>query len=376
MRFHGLATPRDIMEAKMLRTFRNKLISVEQATSIIENYKDGSFAMSVMGMLLYTNGDNLRGKSTRYPNGMVYHDGSAFFGVGCFAKEGGGKSHIVITSPQGENAIKMVENFIQEVRDRGITNQSIYIRHLYPKEYKKFLARGAESIDTDPWHPEAPEEDETFPNRVFDLDNILSFSSAGIEIKNFSQDPHHRDRNRNAYNRFTNFLRRNELKYVLKKYAYSEKDMAEAKQIVINFFNARRRRGDVVGSSPEDYFALIRQKPAGRNGKDYFAYKGYLVSTNGKEYPVSFSAGERLESNKIGLYSTITLRFDELFEQYEWNMRGFTAIAKYAWLRLFVELYTKGIRVVDAGGSETVGLDTQKLQLGGRPEKTHWVVCK
>ena len=123
-----MGTIRGRFEQGLLEMFGERIIPIESASSVIAQFKDGSFAMSQMGMTLYTNGYNLRGRSTQFPNGMIYFDGATIFGVGFFAKEGEKVGHLMIVSPRGGDMIAAVRGFINRVRARGLTAASVYIR--------------------------------------------------------------------------------------------------------------------------------------------------------------------------------------------------------------------------------------------------------
>ena len=151
------------------------------------------------------------------------------------------------------------------------------------------------------------------------------------------------------------------------------------KLIVTKYFQARTKRGGVLGSTPEDYFPIIFQRPSGINGKDYFAYIGGLKkeTSNGLDFdtPIMFFVGERLgPKNQAGLYATLSSRFEEDAVALGLPMEGYTALPQFCILEVMKKMFESGIEIVDIGGSETEGLDIQKKQLGGRPHKTSWVV--
>jgi hypothetical protein len=52
----------------------------------INRVKNGHFARSMLGIMLYTNGYNLRGTSSNYQNGLLFDDGENFFGIGIFKR--------------------------------------------------------------------------------------------------------------------------------------------------------------------------------------------------------------------------------------------------------------------------------------------------
>lgn len=372
-------TERDIFEAGITAIFKGQLYPVENSHEIIAKFKDGTFAMSELGLMLYTNGYNLRGISNKYPNGLVYYDGKNLFGIGYFAKEKEKTGHLHIVAPQGNRSLETVLKFIDEVRKSGLAHNSVYVRYLSETERDMYLDSGFLSIETDPWHPDAPEEDETFPNRRFLLDDVFEKNADGeIRIKNLKGENQRgfKKKNRLGYQRFENFLQRNELTVSIIPYHYSLAEVKQAKEVVIRYFDAKKKLGGLVGSTPEDYFSLLLKKPNGVNGEDYFSYLCLLTTVDGKTAPIAFFSGERLQNKKVALYATITMRFPEYLEKFLKDDKGFTAIPQYIWLSIFKDMWKKGISEVDVGGSETIGLDDQKRQLGGNPEKTYWVVKK
>lgn len=372
-------TDREIFESRIKNIFKDQIYPVEESSNIIARFKDGTFAMSEIGLTLYTNGYNLRGTSNKHPNGLIYYDGKNLFGIGYFSKEEENIGHIHIVAPKGEHPVEAVLTFINEVKKSGLSDASIYIRHLSEKERDIFLSSGFSSVDMDPWHPEAPEEDETFPNRVFLLDDLFEKNGDGtIHIKNLKGKDQQgfKKKNRLGYQRFENFLKRNQLMVTINPYHYSLGERNQAKEVVVRYFEARKNRGGLVGSTPEDYFPVMLQKPRGINGKDYFSYLGTLSTSEGKSIPIAFFSGEKLADTKIALYATITMRFPEYVKEFIQDEIGFTAIPQYIWLTIFKDVWKKGISTIDVGGSETIGLDDQKRQLGGNPEKSYWVIKK
>ncbi|MEU2874888.1 hypothetical protein [Streptomyces sp. NPDC007070] len=375
-----LATERDQFEDRIRGLFGSRISPVEDSFDIIQKHKDGSFAMGHIGLMLYANGYNLRGASSKYPNGLVYHDGTNTFGVGYFSKEGHVAKHLHIVAPKGPDRINAVRRFISETREAGLAKASVYIRHLPPEDREQFLAAGFTDIDADPWHLGAPEEDETYPNRVYDLHELFEELPDGtLRVANLpgADKRKYKSKNRLAYKRFENFLDRNpHLKFTIAPYGYTEPEQEQARSVVESYFSARREQGTVVGSTPEDYYAVVRQKPGGENDRDYFAYLGMIHADNGEKYPAMFFAGERVGEHRAALYCTMTMRFPERLYGLFKDTTGFTAIPQYAWLNVFRLMWAQGIREVDAGGSEVKGLDDQKRQLGGKPEKTYWVVSE
>ena len=329
-------------------------MATEDAHEAIQENKDGSFAMSEMGMMLYTNGYNLRGQNKEYPNGMVYTNGEHIFGVGYFAKEGEQDGHLMIVAPRGDNIVQAVDEFIEKARAAGIAESSVYVRFLDEDKRDQILeAEGYDSIEKDPWHPEAMQEDEQYPSRVVTLDKLLNFDEQGniktkvggkldMESVMIAGRDKVEPSARLSCNGFQNFLEKNNpgagLKYVLEPYEYSKAEQGQAQEVVEQLFEGLSKHKDVVGSTPEDYFSLLKQKPHGKNGKDYFAYLGKLVDKNGKEQVLSFFMAERLSKERVGLYWTITVRWEDYIQDKDLNPKGFPGISQYAYVRVFEKM--------------------------------------
>jgi hypothetical protein len=65
-------TGRDELERVLLAEFAAvKPLEASDLTTI-NRFKDGGFATTLLGLMLYSNGHNLRGTSTRHPNGLLY----------------------------------------------------------------------------------------------------------------------------------------------------------------------------------------------------------------------------------------------------------------------------------------------------------------
>lgn len=377
-----LELDKDSLEKQLLSIFPGALIATEKAFDLINEFKSNNFACSQVGMMLYGNGYNLRGQSKNFPNGLVYIDQGNLFGVGLFRKEQGQKIHLMIIAPQGPNCFQSVIQFINKVRKNNLFHNEIYIRHISEQQKEVFIAEGMKDITASPWHDSAPEEDEHFPNRVFYLNDFLLQNTCDeIVIENlpYPDASNFKRKPRLLHNRFQNYLERNSLDFILEPYDYSVRHCDIAKLIVTRYFASRSERGGVVGSSPEDYFPIIFQKPKGINGQDYFAYIGRLRAMHGTgktDVPVAFFVGERLgPKDRAGLYATITSRFEEDATRAGLPADGYTALPQFCTLEVLKQMFLAGIKVVDIGGSETEGLDTQKRQLGGRPEKTYWVLA-
>lgn len=228
-----------------------------ESAGVIERFKDGSFGFGNLGLTLYTNGYNLRGKSVQYPQGLYYYDGENIFGVGFFQKElNDPRQHAFIVAPRGKNWKKAVDQFVNFLRQAHVVSLgSVYIRHLAEEQYHEMIAAGYSSIEKSPWHPIAHSEDETYNHRLIDLDNIISVNSDGVlTVKTLDGlgNVKFRRRPKAAYYRFCNFLLRNHLDLVIEEYIpYKHQDLAM--NMITRHFGSLK---NAIGSTPEDYWGI------------------------------------------------------------------------------------------------------------------------
>jgi hypothetical protein len=368
---------RDIVEEALMSHFSGIVRPLTfQDIKIINQFKDGSFGFSFLGLMLYANGYNLRGESSRYPQGLLYYDGENIFGLGFFKKTfEEEKGHLHIIAPRGKTWMTIVNNFIKQVRQiPEIPKTSIYIRHLSETKYRQLLdiQGGYSEITDNPWHPSAHSEDETYHHRLIYLDDIITYDCTGNLVIKVLESEESRDFRRKAklaYNRFNNFLDRNHAEFCIELYQ-PDKQKNEAKDLIIQHFKTLK---NAVGSSPEDYFNLIYHLPPSDQGNsDFFAYIGYLKDKSNC-IPVMLFIGEKVYGDTVALYATFALRDDRIIPQ-NYNPTGFTAISQYSYLRIFDLLYRNGIKYADLGGSEVKDLDRFKRQLGAKEIKTYWLV--
>jgi len=368
-------TERDKIEIALLENFPGIVQPLKEKDILnINKYKDGSFGFSYLGIMLYATGCNEKGKSTSYPQGLIYYDGDNMFGIGFFKKNLQERSgHLHIIAPRGKSWLKAVENFIEKFRASGqFPKTSIYIRHLHGPQYKKMISAGYEPISVDPWHPIAPSEDETFNHRFIKIKDIIDYDQGGhIIVKPLTTDDNRDFRRKTlmAYNRFLNFLARNELKYRIEIYR-PDNHKELAKNMIIEHF---KTLGNAVGSTPQDYFNLIDYIPK-RPDDDFVKHVGFLIG-GGEKIPISLFIGEGINKDTAALYATFALRNESSIRE-RFDPIGYTAISQYVYIRMFDLLNSRSYKHVDLGGSEVEGLNNFKRQLGASEKITYWAVKK
>lgn len=364
-------TGRDEIEARLLDAFPQVTPLVPSHWEVIDRFKDGSFGMSLASFYLYSNGQNLRGRSHVCPAGLLYHDGEVLFSVGIFRRTlASDRWHLMVSAPRGAGAEERVHEFL--ARAAPLTNglgAENYIRHLTAEQRDTFYGLGYDPVEVSPWDPVAPAEDETLNHRLVRLTDLVEIGPDGtlvVKTLQNSQAKRFRTKARLAYNRFTNFLERSGLRFRMREYRASDAELGES--MVRAHFGELI---DPVGSTPEDYMNLVRLAPEDA-GPGYFGRIAFVEGL-GEPIPLSLFIGERTGPGTVALYATFTRRSPGPLEG-RVDLTGFTAAPQYAYLRVFEELQGMGVEFADLGGSETEPLDRFKAQLGAKEVPTYWVV--
>lgn len=278
-----------------------------------------------------------------YALGFKYYDTKTLVAIGLFQGTRKNKNNLYfhVIRPMGEWKSKALIKLCKKLRE--ISGQPVYLKKLtiYQKNY--FIEQGCRLIHDYPWHPEAISEDDTYPERIIDINKTLEFLN--IPGKNELKDKFNR-----FYNRYNN-------NYEIIEYDF--KDMfAAAWSIVNNFFKIKQEKYIDI-SSANDYFNMLTSLPLGKNGEDYFAGVIRIGNKN-----AAFYLAERLESHgTAGIYSNLAL------------YKKFPYLSEFQLIHLFKLLQKGGIYYANLGGSETLGLDNFKMKFHpSKSEKMHWVV--
>jgi len=374
-------TERERLERLILKEFRGVAAIDGSHLATLRPFKTGDFMPSLLGLMLYCNGHSLRGTSRTNPNGLIYADDTTLFGIGVFRKTIASPDwHVMISGPWSrghggrDTSIATVDRFIHRLRTLGVRHET-YVRHLDQESYDRFRARGYVPIDARPWDPVAPSEDETYSHsRIYLPDIIGPPPQYEIQTLRGGGNRGHRVKARLSFNRFSNFLDRNNLALVVRDYTRANRSTAEL--LVRHHFNVLK---NPVGSTPEDYLALIEFDPE-QGGDQYFGKMGFLESAGGGSgvpqppTPILLFLGEKTNTTTVALYATFANRHSAVLDSCV-DPTGFSAISQFAYLLLFRSLREHGIDWVDVGGSETLSLDTFKRQLGATQRVTRWVVA-
>jgi hypothetical protein len=367
-------TPRERVEHELVTRFPMAIRANDPSiVPELSRFSDGTFGSSLLSMLLYCNGRNPETRSTYYPDGLFYSSEGAGFGIGTFVSSVGGGGGVHLVAPRGP-ACTTEANRVAAFLTSRWPRLRVYARHLPQSLYRFMIATGAWlPVDSAPWIPSAPQEDETFHHRRVTLSELLEATPAGLALRLLPGEERRefRRKSRLAYNRFRNFLARNEVAYVLRPHTSSTVPLVL--DLVKGHFDDLIRAGrTAVGSSHHDYggLACLVPQPGGRCR----CLVGFLEGS-GWQLPVSFFAVEELGNAAAGCYATITRRNPGILPPGT-DSRGFSAIASFALIELCARMLTEGFQTLDLGGSETADLDRFKRQLGAQPDPTAWAVFR
>ncbi|MDO8553509.1 MAG: hypothetical protein Q7S22_01775 [Candidatus Micrarchaeota archaeon] len=385
-------TERKTVEMALLKRFPAELDIFKPLVDypVVDRFKDGSYGLSSTAFALYSNGHNVRGKSDFAPFGLIYHDNETIFSLGYFRKEGDPlekPGYLIIVSPRGINSIEKVRDFVDSIP--SIPLSGVCVRYLKFDQYLQLLNSGWLPAKEHPWHSEAPEEDESLTNGVIDLKKIIKPDGSLNNLTSGGNNNHRRNFRLHC-NRFSNFLRRNNLTYELRKLEQSDTDAAL--QILETHFQLLRSLGKAIGSTMEDHLNSISPRLISVPGVD--AKIGFL-----DDVPVSLFVYEKLTDTKVGIYTTFTSRDKEtvltrlgiIGDDLPIRLKaegqscvnsgvelthetGFSAMPIYAYSVLFRDLLSQGIDTVHLGGSEHPDLNLIKRHMGGEPDPTYWAV--
>ena len=363
----NMPTKRDILEETILKLFNENVRPITRDDNRLTNkFGEKRYSVSFLSYLLYANGYNKRGKSTDYPLGLMYDDGTTRFAIGFFRKEHEQEDrlHMHIIGPVGD--LKAVDDFVQKVSKipeiQAIDGFTSYVRHLTSEQKKQLNNLGYETITADSgekkWHPTAFAEDETYNHRLVNLEELIG-RDGKKRVGKFGQ----------ATRTFERIISK---RYAFEIEEYTTTKVQEAEFIIKSYFERLREKGKAIGSTWEDYRGVVENLPAGKNGKDYFAYIGYLKQPESAEKrPVMLFIGERTGKNSAALYACFALRGIDLPEEAQKDYDN--GISPYSYAEVFVEMQKASIKTVDVGGSEN-GLDQfKKEKLMAKEVKTYWV---
>lgn len=274
--------------------------------------------------------------------GLKYFDGEMLAGIGLFNRSSlGGGWHFHIVHPAGNVDSKKILSLAKIMHE--ISGNPVFVKKVTSEQKDGLLNAGFTSIEKYPWHAEALEEDDTFPEQIIDIAKTLErVEGPG---KNDLKD---------KYQRFSSkFGKQTTFKKVAPHVS------GDAQEIVKKFFDYLVMKNLHI-SEPSDYDSIIFHPPLGVSGKQYFSEIVYV-----KEKPAALYAIESISQNTAGLYANIALH-----EEYPY-------ISEFLAVYCCKLLKAANFTYLNLGGSETSGLFQFKEKFSPVAyNKMHWVVYK
>jgi hypothetical protein len=323
---------------------------------IIDDHKGGNFHHSTVAIALYL---------SRFPQsaahdkkfGFVYQHGDEILPFGVF--QGMDKKLYGFIVPINGSAAKITELAKFAIKQFGLAGT--YVRFLGASAFAELLnpMHGFVPAKEKPWHPDAPEEDESLSNSRIDIGHVIHAVEGGKGLRNIRQ----------SRQRVIRLLQdtSSEITFVP---ITNEEQIGIAGEIVRMHLGAIDRRGKLVGSAPDDYEGILQPEimalPSVR------AYLGYLNAL-----PVSVLIGEMTGSDTAGLYAAITLRDQEYVGKaipgYDPDRHPtFSPLSTYMIYNYLEMMDSEGITTLDLGGSEHTELNKWKRHLGAATMPTYW----
>lgn len=274
--------------------------------------------------------------------GLKFFDGEMLAPIGIFNRSSlGGGWHFHIIRPTGNFDVKKLVTLAKSMLE--LSGSPVFIKKVSTEQREKLLNAGFSQVETYPWHAQAIEEDDTFPEQILDIQETITNA----------EGPGKRDL-KDKYQRFINKYGKDVTAQDL-----SETNAKNAMEIVKKFFEYLEIK-ELHISQPTDYDNIIHHPPLGKNGRAYFSQVLYL-----KNRPIAFFAAEPISKDSVGLFANITLHQEIPY------------LSEYLIMHVCKLLKQAGYKFLNLGGSETGGLFQFKDKFSPvEYNKMHWVVYK
>lgn len=274
--------------------------------------------------------------------GLKFFDGEMLTPIGIFNRASlGGGWHFHIIHPIGNFDVKKITTLAKGMLE--LSGNPVFVKKVSTDQREKLLNAGFSQVETYPWHAQAIEEDDTFPEQILDIEQTIINA----------EGPGKRDL-KDKFQRFANKYGKDVTAQDL-----SETNAKNAMEIVKKFFEYLEIK-ELHISQPTDYDNIIRHPPLGKNGRAYFSQVLYL-----KNNPIAFFAAEPISKDSVGLFANITLHQELPY------------LSEYLIVYVCKLLKQAGYKFLNLGGSETGGLFQFKDKFSPvEYNKMHWVVYK
>jgi len=272
--------------------------------------------------------------------GLKYFDGEMLAPIGVFNRGSfNSRCHFHIIHPIGKFDYKKIKSVSEAMLN--FSGNPVFIKKITKEQQQELLDNGFSPIENYPWHTQALEEDDTFPEQVVDIRATIKRAEG--------------NRKCDTRDKYKRFLSKYEQDLSIKD--LTPRNRVEAKKVVRQFFSYLESKKLHI-SSPTDFDNIIYNPPLGKNGKTYFSQLLYI-----KEKPAAFFAAEPISKDTAGLYANITFH------------QKYSYISEYLIVYICQLLKKAGYKYLNLGGSETSGLFQFKDKFSPVGyNKMHWVV--
>lgn len=322
----------------------------------LELVKEGKFHHSATAIALYL---------SRYPRaalhkekfGYLYKRGDEMLAFGVFrGMDGGRYGFIVPISSEASTISNLARYAMTEFKLTGV-----YVRFLDVEEFSRLLNPMFHFVPSKekPWHPDAPEEDETLNYSIVSIPQVIQSVREGKGLRDVRQ----------CFNRMARLFDETGTSFRLER-INTDEQMHEASKIVKMHLEAIWQKGKIVSSSPEDYEGILQ--PEILSLPSVRAYLGLL-----NNLPVSVLIGDKTGPDSVGMYAAITLR-DPAYVGGAINGYDLSKHPRLSALSTFMiysftqELHRENVQTLDLGGSEIAELNKWKRHLGAGLNTSYW----
>jgi hypothetical protein len=232
------------------------------------------------------------------------------------------REHCVLVHPTGLPPAEFIPDLRALIYGKGM-DELVYVKKARASFLHRLMEAGVRitTAESHPWSETAAHDDDTFPERVIDVDQALSL-------------PRRTGRNSARI--------RSKLRH----------GMRHTRWMTIRSINTQDRIA-LVGMLKTHFHGHTEKINAYRNMIESLitlndSRLGSLVASIDGSV-VAFFAYELLDSQSAGLYASVALR-------------QYTGLSEYMMFRALHELATRNIKFINVGGSESSGLDSYKMK--------------
>ncbi len=331
---------RELLAERLQRRFGGRVTSITPADHRLFRDRARLSVKTSYGNCFYYFCQAANGVGT-HRLGYKYFDGEVLCSIGIFDRSSlGGGLHFHIVNPLGLKSVDSLCDLASVMHE--LTGTPVFIKKLADHEKELMLTRTGFAVASQyPWHIQAMEEDDTFPEQIVSVEELLN-----------TVDGAERCDIRDKYQRF---MARWQSEISDEPLEQSNQFLAH--ELVSRFFKYLEIR-ELHISQPTDYDNIISCPPLGKNGRGYLSGIVRLA-----DMPAAFYAMAPINSSQMGLYANITLHQD------------YPYLSEFLVVHCARLLRNRGYTQLNLGGSETPGLFQFKEKFRPRyHQKLHWVV--